>query len=103
MTIPKKERDPHLEDKLRAEWPGILRWMIEGCLAWQRDGLSPPDAVTTATDEYLSAEDAFTSWLDECCSRDANAWTLSGVLFASWKAWAEAGNEYVGPRKQFFP
>ena len=34
--------DPHLEDKLRAEWPGILRWMIEGCLDWQRNGLLRP-------------------------------------------------------------
>jgi hypothetical protein len=23
--------DPKLEEKLRAEWPGILRWMIDGC------------------------------------------------------------------------
>ena len=34
----------------KAEWPGILQWMIEGCLAWQRDGLSPPAIVRDATD-----------------------------------------------------
>ncbi len=27
--------DRDLEQKLKAEWPGILRWMIEGCLDWQ--------------------------------------------------------------------
>jgi putative DNA primase/helicase len=27
--------DPELEAK-QAEWPGILRWMIDGCLDWQR-------------------------------------------------------------------
>ena len=38
--------DANLKAKLMAEGPGILRWQIEGCLAWQRVGLSPPDAVT---------------------------------------------------------
>jgi putative DNA primase/helicase len=26
VTIPKRERDPELGDKLRTEWPGILAW-----------------------------------------------------------------------------
>lgn len=37
--------DRDLETKLRAEWPGILRWMIDGCLAWQRNGLAPRPCV----------------------------------------------------------
>ena len=40
VTIPPDERDPDLPDKLRAEWPAILRWAIDGCLAWQREGLN---------------------------------------------------------------
>ena len=38
VQIPKDERDPKLTDKLKAEWPAILRWMIDGCLEWQRLG-----------------------------------------------------------------
>ena len=30
--------DPVLPDKLRAEWPGILAWMIEGALDWVVSG-----------------------------------------------------------------
>ena len=37
------EPDRELEVKLRAEWPAILRWMIEGCLDWQSNGLVRPD------------------------------------------------------------
>ena len=50
VTIPSAERDPDLRNKLRAEWPGILTWMIEGCLEWQDKGLLPPAAVLNATD-----------------------------------------------------
>ena len=35
VTIPEPERDKDLAEKLRDEWPGILRWMVERCLAWQ--------------------------------------------------------------------
>ena len=38
VTIENPDRD--LPEKLRAEWPVFLRWMIYGCLAWQQGGLS---------------------------------------------------------------
>jgi hypothetical protein len=81
VTIPPEERDPDLGEKLKAEWPAILQWMIDGCLEWQKRGLAPPEAVTTATDAYLEAQDAFSAWLDECCERDPNAWERSMTLF----------------------
>ena len=44
--------------KARAEWPGILAWMTQGCLHWQHDGLNPPEIVREATEAYLAEEDA---------------------------------------------
>ena len=35
VVIPKDERDPYLGEKLEDEGPGILQWMIDGCLDWQ--------------------------------------------------------------------
>jgi putative DNA primase/helicase len=58
VTIPPEERDADLLEKLKMEWPGILHWMIEGCLQWQLHGLAPPAVVTAATGAYLEAEDA---------------------------------------------
>src|SRR5215217_4308824 len=57
QNIPAEERDKELADKLIAEAPAILRWMIEGCLAWQKEGLKPPQSVREASEDYLSAED----------------------------------------------
>jgi putative DNA primase/helicase len=35
VTIPEHERDLELTKKLKAEWPGILAWIIQGCVEWQ--------------------------------------------------------------------
>jgi P4 family phage/plasmid primase-like protien len=60
--------DKELESKLMAELPGILRWAINGFLAWQREGLNPPASVEKCTKDYFESEDVFGSWLKECCN-----------------------------------
>jgi putative DNA primase/helicase len=41
-------KDMELEAKLLKEAPEILRWMIEGCLDWQKNGLIRPNVVVQA-------------------------------------------------------
>jgi len=100
VTIPPEERDTELGEKLKAELPGILAWMIDGCLDWQRGGLKPPQVVTEATDAYLEAEDGASAWLEESCQRDPNAfWSLTD-LFTSWSEWANKHGEYIGTTRK---
>jgi putative DNA primase/helicase len=101
VVIPARERDADLAAKLKSEWPGILRWMVEGALAWQRDGLAPPAAVSDATAAYLEGEDAVALWLDECTAPDVNGWASSSSLFRSWKEWSEDAGEYTGTQRRF--
>jgi putative DNA primase/helicase len=102
FTITFATPDRELPEKLRAEWPGILQWMIDGCLEWQRIGLAPPEIVRQATEEYLASEDAIALWIDECCLVGrAYAGTRSSDLFISWKAWADKAGEFVGSQKAF--
>ena len=51
------EVDPYLGDKLKKEWPAILRWMIDGCLDWQKNRLMRPKVVTDATAEYFEDQE----------------------------------------------
>ena len=93
--------DKQLPDKLKAEWPGILRWCIEGCLEWQRQGLNPPAIVRGATETYFDEQDTFAQWLDECCDTGAIKSDTAAALFASWKAWAERNGEVAGDSRDF--
>jgi putative DNA primase/helicase len=111
VRIPPEERDPDLAEKLEAEWGSILQWAIDGCLDWQTKRLAAPTAVTTATDDYLEAEDAIGQWITECCivkgqiiggqliKRDLH--TTTAQLFGSWKSWAERAGEFVPSMKRF--
>ena len=46
-------------------------------------------------------EDAFSEWLDARCVRLANAVGTVARLFADWKSWAEAAQEFIGSQKRF--
>jgi putative DNA primase/helicase len=100
VTIPEAQRDKNLTEKLKAEWPGILAWMIEGCLEWQKVGMRQPQVVRDATDEYLKAEDQLGRWIEECLEHDPNGWASSTDLFYSWKQWAVENGEWVGSQRK---
>jgi putative DNA primase/helicase len=100
VTIPDAEKDPELRNKLKAEWPGILRWMIEGCLAWQKDGLKPPKIVTAATENYLQAQDDLQRFLDECCAVAKNESDNTEHIWDGWTDWAEDCGEFVGKKQR---
>lgn len=100
-TIPKAERDLELAAKLRAEWPGILAWMLDGCLGWREEGLDRPEAVADATASYLEAEDDVAAWLEECCDVGPRHSDGATVLYNSWKTWAERAGAHPGSSKAF--
>lgn len=56
--------DPRLTEKLMAEAPGILNWMLRGTWEWSRMGLAMPQALTNAVTEYRQSEDPIRSFLE---------------------------------------
>ncbi len=81
--------DPNLEAKLEAELPAILRWAVEGCIDWSKQGLGMPKAVKDAVEEYQSSQDTFQIFLDTTCERDSNAQESSQKLFDAYNLWAD--------------
>jgi putative DNA primase/helicase len=101
VTIPAGERDQQLTEKLRPEYPGILRWMIEGCVDWQANDLGDPDEVREASADYFDSQDAVAHWLEDRAERRQLAFTASGELFADWKTWAVERGIDVGSERAF--
>jgi putative DNA primase/helicase len=101
VTIGEQERDPDLAERLKAEYPGILQWAIEGSLMWQREGLNPPAIVRDATDHYLDAEDAIGRWLEDCSAIERGCWTAARALFSNYQEWCEETGERAGSEKRF--
>jgi putative DNA primase/helicase len=95
------QQDKQLEAKLREEGPGILRWMVEGCLDWQMNGLVRPDVVLSATADYFSEQDTVHQWVEELCKLGPRQSDTLAVLFKSWSDYALANGEKPGTTKWF--
>jgi putative DNA primase/helicase len=67
VQIPKAERDPLIVQRMLAEGPGILNWLVEGALSYLEMGLAPPVQVSQATDELRKDADPYGKFLDEAC------------------------------------
>lgn len=93
--------DPEMGEKLKAEWPQILRWAIDGCLEWRRGGLQPPARVIAATNSYLADQDVLGQWIEDCCVEEAGTFATSTALFGSWRRWREGRSERPGTEKGF--
>lgn len=89
VTIPPQQRDKNLQEKLRAELPGILNWAINGCLDWQKSGLSEPKLVTEAVSSYREEMDVIGHWVGERCTVAAKLESKAGDAYQSYKLWAE--------------
>lgn len=94
VTIPDEKQDKDLPKKLRAEAPGILRWLVEGCLLWQESGLLFPEAVTIATKEYRSAEDMLGRFLEDRCTITGAGRVLTSDLYKALENWCQEDGEY---------
>lgn len=93
VTFEGEQQDKALPAKLAAETPGILAWMVQGCLEWQRNGLQVPDRVKAATAEYRSTEDHLGRFLSACCIVDDNVYVTTRSLRETYEQWCETEGE----------
>lgn len=100
VTIPEAERDGDLPAKLRAEAPGILRWMVDGCREWMETGLRPPVSVTTATAEWRADSDLIAQFVDERCTVADYARAGTGPLYEAFREWCKAQGAGDPPSKK---
>jgi putative DNA primase/helicase len=100
VKIPEAEKDRVLPRKLRTEMPGILAWIVRGCLDYQREGLGVPEEVRDATEGYRSEMDVLAAFLEERCVVNQRASAGASALYGAYKEWcADAGEAAISQRK----
>lgn len=104
VNIPKEKVDKNLKYKLRAEFPQILRWAVEGCMKWRAHGIVEPQCVTDATKEYKHEMDLLAGFIDQCVEIDyeCDDKVMANDLFRVYCRWAKENNEYEMSSKKFF-
>jgi putative DNA primase/helicase len=101
VTIPAEQQDKRLPEKLRAEGPGILAWLVRGCLDWQRHGLGEPEAVKAATAEYRNEQDVIGSFLAEMTFEASTGRLKASKLHAAYVAWCKRTGEHAVNQTRF--
>lgn len=98
VTIPDDKQDRDLPAKLREEWPGILAWAVEGCLAWRAGGLSKPGPVMAATAAYRQEMDVLADFMESCVVREDGASITKKELYEAYTQYCAANGEDVKDR-----
>ena len=80
-------KDPFLEQKLAEEAPGILRWMVDGCLLWQTEGLGEAKAVTEATAAYAQEQNTVLQFIEERCELEVGHKESKSAVTGAYKVW----------------
>jgi len=101
VSIPEDQQDRHLADKLAQEATGILAWLVQGCLDWQRLGLGVPAEVLTATAAYRNEMDILGDFIADCCIEMPTAQVSSGSLYEAYAKWCITNGEKSLAKRTF--
>ncbi|WP_428558563.1 MAG: DNA primase family protein [Solidesulfovibrio sp. DCME] len=93
-----RRQDNDLPAKLLDELPGILAYMVRGCLEWQRENLNPPDEVRAAVEKARRDEDYLADFFDECCELGQEFRVTSTTLYEAFEGWFKR-NISADPKK----
>ncbi len=95
------EQNKRLKDELRKEADGILNWLVEGLYMYRREGLEPPSAVRTATEEYETASDKVGRFISECLVKsDKNI--SAKTVYETYSKWCSDSGCGTENKSNFF-
>ena len=101
-TVPRNERDPHLDEKLVDELPGILNWALDGLerLREQRhfSGDLPPGATQ---EKWASWGESVKRFKQRCLETEPGAFVSKSRAYDAYAQFCEAEGIPVETRQKF--
>jgi putative DNA primase/helicase len=77
----------------KKEMPGILAWLVRGCLLWQLEGLGEPPEIKRATREYRNEMDVLGDFISEMCITGPGMEVTSADLNKAYENWCDENGE----------
>lgn len=84
--------NPGFAKSLAAESAGALAWAVQGAVKYYREGMTTPEFVLAATQEYRQESDALTPFFTERCVIGPDKKTQAQPLFEALRAWYDYQN-----------
>lgn len=101
FEYPPENMDRMLGEKLKAEYPAILAWAIEGTKCWLEEGLVPPAVVRARTEQYRREEDPVGQFIEDKCETGDKRFSVTRrQLYLAWQEWCHQQGETAGSHKQ---
>ena len=87
VTIPQAQQDKRLLEKLIAEGPGILNYLLEALKIYFKKGLEVPKSLSQATQQYRTEQDMVHQFIDDECITGPEKTVLKADLYDRYKGW----------------
>ena len=91
--VPVEKRDPKLQQKLKAELPGILAWAVRGSVERIKNGLQIPDSMRQSTATYQDDSDWFSDCVADEFIVEPEAMADASMITARINEWCERHNQ----------
>lgn len=100
VTLSRMERaDPKAPERLRQPevLAGVLRWAINGAVAYLRQGLGSAKAVDNAVSQYVTEQDPVQAWIDERCRVESGCEDTPDNLYRDFENWKDLRSRHLEP------
>lgn len=103
VKVPEDQQDSRIKAELidpEQSGSAVLRWLVDGCLAWQQQGLGKSKVVIAATEEYRNEYDTLGDFLNEVTESSPRSAIALVKLRLAYDRWCgENGASQLGPRE----
>jgi putative DNA primase/helicase len=93
VQVPKSQQDPAIKREMKDPegcGPAILRWAVEGCLLWQKEGLHDPAAIVQAGREYEEESNPLQEFFETKCVFGPGYTTSLRDMHKGYTDWANS-------------
>jgi len=94
VTIPQAQQDKRLLEKLIAEGPGILNYLLDALKTYFEKGLEMPKTLSKATQEYRTEQDVVQQFLDDECVTAPEKTIPKTNLYLRYTQWCSVNGLY---------